>query len=118
MPCSAREAQTVERTTLFDIAGNLYKNAKGTLPTVLRTSRLSGGFVQNFSMFASGLFPGPHSPGLIEASNNRGPHYLGPQNFRGLTAPASLKLSKDMMADELTTATFPGPHSPGLIEAG
>ena len=67
MPCSAREAQTVERTTLFDIAGNLYKNAKGTLPTVLRTSRLSGGFVQNFSMFASGLFPGPHSPGLIEA---------------------------------------------------
>ncbi len=86
-------------------------------------------------------FPGPHSPGLIEACRRRAAGRRGRPAFRGLTAPASLKLHDERriavgrtppfrgltapaslkplvaLPNHNTAGVFPGPHSPGLIEA-
>ena len=39
------------------------------------------------------------------------------KDFRGLTAPASLKVDRFDRQFDVGLLGFPGPHSPGLIEA-
>ena len=61
-------------------------------------------------------FPGSYRPGLIEAPNHRTATAIAASIFRGLTAPASLKLVVYGGPASLLPH-FPGSYRPGLIEA-
>ena len=63
-----------------------------------------------------GRFPGPHSPGLIEAVRTQSRDRRKPK-FPGPHSPGLIEaMIKPIMAS-LGITGFPGPHSPGLIEA-
>jgi len=63
--------------------------------------------------------PGPHGPGLIEAMTwTRCETGLPPRVSPGHTARASLKHRRLPLTDQRERRCLPGPHGPGLIEAG
>ena len=61
--------------------------------------------------------PGPNRPGLIEAYETPTPAAISRSPFRGLIAPASLKLDGGSRRDGSCQLALPGPNRPGLIEA-
>ena len=62
------------------------------------------------------VFPGPHSPGLIEADRMWGMNRTGEYHFRGLTAPASLKPSDHAQSDVAGSPDFRGLTAPASLK--